>query len=135
VIGRSATAQATTDAGPATRAASGVPGFETREVVRLTEAAAKAVTDAAKGRQLDLSKTAYLRAGVKPRAGGGFDYLLDITQEVNPQADWLGASRGIRIVVARQDAAYLAGTVVDYKVGASSGFVFNNPNSKRDEPE
>jgi iron-sulfur cluster assembly accessory protein len=135
VVGRSATAQGATDAGSATRAASGMPGFENREVIQLTEAAAKAVTDAAKVKQLDLAKTAYLRAGVKPRPGGGFDYLLDITQEVNPQADWLSASRGIRIVVARQDAAYLAGTVVDYKAGATSGFVFNNPNSKRDAPE
>jgi iron-sulfur cluster assembly accessory protein len=135
VIGRQATAQRASDVGAATRAASGAPGFDYREVVQLTEAAAKAVTEAARLKQLDLAKTAYLRAGVKPRPGGGFDYLLDITQEVNPQADWLGASRGIRIVVARQDAAYLAGTIVDYKAGETSGFIFNNPNARKDAPE
>jgi iron-sulfur cluster assembly accessory protein len=134
VIGR-ASGPGNADAGPATRAASGVRGFETREVIQLTEAAAKAVTDAARAQRLDLSTNAYLRAGVKPRPGGGFDYLLDITQDVNPQADWLSASRGIRIVVARQDAAYLAGTVVDYKAGGGGGFVFNNPNARRDAPE
>ena len=33
------------------------------------------------------------------------------------------------------DAVYLSGTTIDYKTGATSGFLFNNPNSRAEPPE
>jgi len=72
----------------------------------------------------------YLSVRVVPAGCSGFGYDLNLIQDVKP-GDVVGEQDGIRLVTDALSQQYLAGTEVDYVVGATAaGFKFENPNAK-----
>jgi len=72
----------------------------------------------------------YLSVRVVPAGCSGFGYDLNLVRDVSP-GDVTGEQDGIRLVTDALSQTYLAGTEVDYVVGATAaGFKFENPNAK-----
>jgi len=72
----------------------------------------------------------YLSVRVVPAGCSGFGYDLNLVQDVSP-GDITGEQDGIRLATDSLSQQYLAGTEVDYVVGATAaGFRFENPNAK-----
>ncbi len=72
-----------------------------------------------------------LRIGVKGGGCSGFNYTLDVTDKPADD-DEVFDTNGVRIVVDMKSYLYLVGTEVDYSDDLlAGGFVFNNPNAKR----
>jgi iron-sulfur cluster assembly protein len=72
----------------------------------------------------------YLSVRVAPAGCSGFGYDLNLVKDVS-DTDVVGEQDGIRLVTDALSQQYLAGTEVDYVVGATAaGFKFENPNAK-----
>ena len=94
--------------------------------VRLTEAAAGQVRRQLERRGAGLG----IRLGLKEAGCSGFAYHVDFADAVGP-GDLICESHGVRVVVAREHLAMLAGVEVDFvKQGLSESFQFHNPNAK-----
>ncbi|KML35056.1 iron-sulfur cluster assembly accessory protein [Rossellomorea marisflavi] len=96
------------------------------EIVNLTEAAAGQIKDMMREHdELD----AMLRVGVKGGGCSGLSYGMGFEHDVQ-EGDTLLEQHGIKLVVAKDDAAILNGTKIDYKQSMmGGGFTIDNPNA------
>ena len=82
-------------------------------------------------KEQSMPEDSYLRVGVKGGGCSGFSYTLDVTDKPADD-DEVFESNGLKIVVDLKSYLYLVGTEVDYDDDMlKGGFVFNNPNAKR----
>ncbi len=96
------------------------------EVVILTEAAALQVKDMMKEHD---EADALLRVAVKGGGCSGLSYGMGFESEVGAD-DSVLEQHGIKVVVAKNDAAILNGTKIDYKQSMmGGGFTIDNPNA------
>ena len=69
-----------------------------------------------------------VRIGVKSGGCAGMSYIMEYTQEINPN-DEIIEEKGVKLFVDPGAIMYLLGTEMDYKKEEfSSSFVFKNPN-------
>ena len=74
------------------------------------------------------SSTIGVRVGVKSGGCAGMSYVMEYTNEQNPN-DEIIEDKGVKVFVDSAAIMYLLGTEMDYKKDElSSSFVFNNPN-------
>ena len=101
--------------------------------VKLTPKAAASVRQMAAANAF--SGMYWLRVGVKRLPDGAFSYVLDLTENVNPQRDVVYYSNDIRVVIDTDHIKYLDGTTIDYKDDPSGrGFHFDNPMAEKVSP-
>lgn len=98
----------------------------TKEVVNLTEAAVLQVKDMMKHNE---EEGAFLRVSVKGGGCSGLSYGMGFDHEV--KADDIELEQhGIKILVDRESAPILQGTMIDYKQSMmGGGFTIENPNA------
>jgi iron-sulfur cluster assembly protein len=101
-------------------------------MITLTEAAANEIKDIIKTQDeekvLEATK-ARLRVGVKGGGCSGFQYMLDLTEEVPGENDEELEAHGVKILIDNKSLLYLSGTEIDFKnENLQRGFVFKNPN-------
>ena len=71
-----------------------------------------------------------VRFSVSFEESDGFRYGLKFDDAVDKDNDYISSSNGLRIVVDKQSAPYLDGTVIDWESAPGQvGFSFNNPNA------
>lgn len=90
------------------------------------------LTDAAQERILDLRdnmhKPAMIRLYVRGGGCSGFEYQIDMAQDINDDDIKIAVNPYIELYVDPFSAPYLEGTTIDYQTEAmGSRFVFNNP--------
>jgi iron-sulfur cluster assembly protein len=96
------------------------------EIVVLTEAAALQIKDMMKEHD---EADALLRVAVKGGGCSGLSYGMGFESEV-AEGDSLFEQHGIKVIVAKNDAAILNGTKIDYKQSMmGGGFTIDNPNA------
>tara|TARA_B100001996_G_C18243823_1_gene432547 strand:- start:176 stop:511 length:336 start_codon:yes stop_codon:yes gene_type:complete len=97
----------------------------TKPIISLSENAAKRITEIiASGEKNSLG----VRVGVKSGGCAGMSYVMEYTQEINPN-DEVIEDKGVKVFIDSAAVMYLLGTEMDYKKDDfSSSFVFNNPN-------
>lgn len=96
------------------------------EVVILTEAAALQIKDMMKEHG---EEGAYLRVGVKGGGCSGLSYGMSFEHERQDE-DYELEQYGIKILVDKESAPILKGTVIDYKQSLmGGGFTIDNPNA------
>jgi len=95
-------------------------------LMTLTEAAAERLRALyAKGEEGKL-----LRIGVKTKGCSGLSYAMSWVGAPGP-GDEVVTDQGLTVLVDRQAALFLIGTVMDYETKQfSTGFTFSNPNEK-----
>jgi iron-sulfur cluster assembly protein len=77
----------------------------------------------------DGTRDAVLRVSVLPGGCSGFEYGLDIEDEIR-EDDFVFESQGLRLVLDPFSAQYLNGVSIGYHSSfQGSGFTFNNPNA------
>ena len=77
--------------------------------------------------QEGLEEDCGLRVAVRGGGCSGFEYALDFEEEAR-ETDFVLEYDGLRVFVDPVSARYLAGTEIDYVMGATgAGFKFNNP--------
>ena len=70
----------------------------------------------------------HLRVGARPGGCSGYSYFMEFCEAAGAEDEQI-ESHGVKLVVDRQSAMLLAGTVVDYVNGLmGAGFKFNSPN-------
>lgn len=75
-----------------------------------------------------------VRVGVRGGGCSGLSYVLQFegADRINPMTDTVIDREGVRIVVDRKSALFLAGTTLDYQDGLmGKGFTFKNPNASQ----
>jgi len=104
-------------------------------MITLTEVAAREVNTIirqqheAAGKNGDDTKPYYLRVGVRGGGCSGFQYSLDLVENLN-ETDEEWEQHGVHVICDGKSALYLDGTVVDFKDELMGrGFVFQNPNA------
>jgi iron-sulfur cluster assembly protein len=96
------------------------------EVITLTEAAALQIKDMMKEHE---EEGAYLRVSVKGGGCSGLTYGMGFEHERN-EDDHEFEQHGIKILIDKESAPILKGTVIDYKQSLmGGGFTINNPNA------
>ncbi|MBB5324384.1 iron-sulfur cluster assembly protein [Anoxybacillus tepidamans] len=96
------------------------------DVIILTEAAAFQIQDMMKEHG---EEGAYLRVGVKGGGCSGLSYGMGFEHERHDD-DYELEQHGIKILVDKESAPILKGTVIDYKQSLmGGGFTINNPNA------
>jgi iron-sulfur cluster assembly protein len=96
------------------------------QVVEITEAASFQVKEMMRHNE---EEDSFLRVAVKGGGCSGLTYGMGFEKEQGSDDDIL-EQFGIRILVAREDAPILNGTVVDYKQSLmGGGFTIENPNA------
>jgi len=76
--------------------------------------------------------TTPLRVSVAGGGCSGYQYQLDFDTEGERMGDEVLVFGELRVLIDPLSAGFLKGTTIDYKSGLNeTGFVFNNPNSKR----
>lgn len=96
------------------------------ETVTITEAAAFQIKEMMKHNEEEGS---FLRVAVKGGGCSGLSYGMGFEHEASEKDQQL-EQFGIRILVDKEDAAILNGTVVDYKQSLmGGGFTIDNPNA------
>jgi iron-sulfur cluster assembly protein len=96
------------------------------DIITLTEAAALQIKDMMKENE---EEGAYLRVGVKGGGCSGLTYGMGFDHERN-EDDHAFEQHGIKILVDKESAPILKGTVIDYKQSLmGGGFTINNPNA------
>jgi iron-sulfur cluster assembly protein len=107
-----------------TRTDSGRADVRRKNVITLTAAAAKKVREIQQE-----SGGKYLRVAVRgPLADGSFKRSLDLVNEPDPAADYLGESQGIQILVDQMSELFLDGWTIDWHVEeGNTGFAFSAP--------
>ncbi len=97
-------------------------------IVSLSELAADQVREFLKAEDLT-AETAGLRVSVLPGGCSGFEYGLEVEEEVLDD-DFVLDSQGLKLYIDPFSAQYLDGVVIDYQSSfKGSGFTFNNPNA------
>ncbi|MGZ0086944.1 iron-sulfur cluster assembly accessory protein [Geobacillus sp. C56-T2] len=95
-------------------------------IVTLTEAAAFQIKDMMKEQE---EENAYLRVGVHGGGCSGLSYGMGFEHE-RREDDVEFEQHGIKILVDRDSAPILRGTVIDYKQSLlGGGFTIHNPNA------
>lgn len=94
--------------------------------VQLTEAAALQIKEMMKHNEEEGS---YLRVAVRGGGCSGLSYGMGFVQETD-EDDIHMEQHGIKVVVNKDDARILNGTVIDYKQSMmGGGFTIDNPNA------
>lgn len=76
-------------------------------------------------------KPKYLRLYIAGGGCGGFKYGMTFDDKIDALNDFQLEKNGLRVVVDRESATYLEGTMIDYMDSLEgSGFTFNNPNAR-----
>ncbi len=80
--------------------------------------------------QEGLDPASGMRIAVRGGGCSGFEYALDFELEPRPN-DYVYDQHGVTLFVDSLSGRYLAGTNIDYVLGATgAGFKFHNPNAK-----
>jgi iron-sulfur cluster assembly protein len=104
-------------------------------MIKLTEVAAREVNEIIR-QQHDAAKSGgeeprkyYLRVGVKGGGCSGFQYSLDLVENMNDtDEEW--EQHGIHVICDGKSNLYLEGVTIDFKDELMGrGFVFSNPNA------
>ena len=96
-----------------------------KNVITLSEKAADRIKEIM---SKDNNKSIGVRVGVKSGGCAGMSYIMEYTQEINPN-DEIIEEKGVKLFVDPGAIMYLLGTEMDYKKEEfSSNFVFKNPN-------
>ncbi|PLS18100.1 iron-sulfur cluster assembly accessory protein [Bacillus sp. M6-12] len=96
------------------------------EIVNITEAAAFHIKEMMKHNEEEGS---FLRVAVKGGGCSGLSYGMGFEQNSDEQ-DAILSQHGINILVNKDDAPILNGTVIDYKESMmGGGFTIDNPNA------
>ncbi|WP_027410088.1 HesB/IscA family protein [Anoxybacteroides tepidamans] len=96
------------------------------DVITLTEAAAFQIKDMMKEHG---EEEAYLRVGVKGGGCSGLSYGMGFEHERH-EDDYEFEQHGIKVLIDKESAPILKGTVIDYKQSLmGGGFTINNPNA------
>ena len=96
-----------------------------KNVITLSEKAADRIKEIM---SKDNNKSIGVRVGVKSGGCAGMSYIMEYTQEANPN-DEIIEEKGVKVFIDSSAIMYLLGTEMDYKKEElSSSFVFNNPN-------
>ncbi len=100
--------------------------IELTEVVEITEAASFQVKEMMRHNEEEGS---FLRVAVKGGGCSGLTYGMGFEQSKGEEDD-LYEQFGVPILIAKEDAPILKGTVVDYKQSLmGGGFTIENPNA------
>ena len=95
-------------------------------VVILTEAAALQIKEMIKANEVEGQ---YLRVAVQGGGCSGLTYGLGFTPEKEENDEEL-EQHGVQMVVSKEDASILNGTIIDYKQSLmGGGFSIENPNA------
>lgn len=93
-------------------------------MIEITQAAADRITQQLAQRGHGVG----LRLGVRTSGCSGYAYSMDYADEIGPD-DQRFDSRGVTVVVASKDLAFLDGTTLDFqRDGLNQLFTFDNPN-------
>jgi iron-sulfur cluster assembly protein len=96
------------------------------ETVKITEAAALQIKEMMEQNEEEGS---FLRVAVKGGGCSGLSYGMGFVQEAE-EDDHQFEQNGLKIVVNKEDALVLNGTVIDYKQSMmGGGFTIDNPNA------
>ena len=96
-----------------------------KNVITLSEKAADRIKEIM---SKDNNKSIGVRVGVKSGGCAGMSYIMEYTQEINPN-DEIIEEKGVKVFIDSSAIMYLLGTEMDYKNEEfSSNFVFKNPN-------
>ena len=96
-----------------------------KQVITLTDGAALRIKEIM---SKDNNKSIGVRVGVKSGGCAGMSYIMEYTQEANPN-DEIIEENGVKVFIDSSAIMYLLGTEMDYKKEEfSSNFVFKNPN-------
>ena len=96
-----------------------------KNVITLSEKAADRIKEIM---SKDNNKSIGVRVGVKSGGCAGMSYIMEYTQEINPN-DEIIEEKGVKVFIDSSAIMYLLGTEMDYKSEEfSSNFVFKNPN-------
>lgn len=98
-------------------------------MIKITEKAAEEIKNIINNDEETDKENTYLRVGVKGGGCSGFNYILDLTENVK-DSDEHFEHHGIKILCDIRSLLYLNGTTIDFKdeiIGR--GFMFDNPNS------
>ena len=96
-----------------------------KNVITLSEKAADRIKEIM---SKDNNKSIGVRVGVKSGGCAGMSYIMEYTQEANPN-DEIIEEKGVKVFIDSSAIMYLLGTEMDYKKEEfSSNFVFKNPN-------
>ena len=95
------------------------------KVIKLSDKAVNRIKEIMSKAQ---NSTIGVRVGVKSGGCAGMSYVMEYTNELNPN-DEIIEDKGVKVFVDSAAIMYLLGTEMDYKKDElSSSFVFNNPN-------
>jgi iron-sulfur cluster assembly protein len=96
------------------------------ETVKISEAAALQIKDMMKQNEEEGS---FLRVAVKGGGCSGLTYGMGFVPEAE-ENDMVFEQHGIQVVVNKEDASILNGTIIDYKESMmGGGFTIDNPNA------
>lgn len=96
------------------------------EIVTLTEAAALHIKDMMKENDED---AAFLRVAINGGGCSGLSYGMGFAHEIE-EGDTQLEQHGIKILVDKESAPALSGTVIDFKQSLmGGGFTIDNPNA------
>lgn len=96
------------------------------QVVDITESAVFHIHEMMKNNG---EEQAFLRVSVKGGGCSGLTYGMGFDQEAT-EDDFKFEEFGLKIIVSKEDAAILQGTVIDYKQSLmGGGFTIENPNA------
>jgi len=99
---------------------------EMKQIIHLSEAAAYQVKSM---QQHNGEEGAYLRIAVKGGGCSGLSYGMAF-DVANDEKDYFDEQHGIQIVVDKEDAPIIKGTVIDFKQSLmGGGFTIDNPNA------
>lgn len=94
--------------------------------IELTEAAARRIEEQLKKRGSGIG----LRLGVRKGGCSGYSYRLDFADQIGEE-DLVFESRGVKVVVSREDLPLLDGLVIDFRrEGLNATFRFHHPRAK-----
>ena len=101
---------------------------KTEQIVTLTEKAANKVKQMLKKEN---KEGCGLRLGVTMGGCSGYMYQIELQKDAKPD-DLLIEEKGVKIFINPESAAFMKGSIVDYKDGLqNAGFKIENPNVKR----
>ena len=102
--------------------------LNTDQLIELTEFAANQIQRF--GKERSAATVDRLRVGIQ-RDGSAYRYELKFDATFDPEVDLRHTSRGYEIIVRKDCAPMLQGTVIDYHAtSAVQGFVFHNPHER-----
>ena len=97
----------------------------TKQIITLSDNAADRIKEIMANAE---NNSIGVRIGVKSGGCAGMSYVMEYTEEVNPN-DELIEDKGVKVFIDSAAVMYLFGTEMDFKKEEfNSQFVFNNPN-------